>query len=127
MDQALWKEEDKARVWRRIVCMKILRQAELLVRTGLMPEENMPGRAYPFIPEEWEKREGFFAKYYFHTLFGEDFRRHADDELNAMLNYGYSIISSAVCRSIASHGYTTGLGIHHCSRDNPYNLAYDIV
>lgn len=64
---------------------------------------------------------------YFRTLFGSQFKRHAADELNAKLNYGYTILCSAFTRCLAMHGYHTGLGIHHCSRDNPVNLSCDLM
>ena len=64
---------------------------------------------------------------YFSSLFGREFRRHAKDDINGKLNYGYTILCSAVSRILAMHGYHTGLGIHHCRRDNPVNLSCDLM
>ena len=46
---------------------------------------------------------------------------------NAILNYGYTILCSAFTRILGLHGYHTGLGIHHFSRDNPVNLSCDMM
>lgn len=60
-------------------------------------------------------------------LFGNSFIRFEDDHINAALNYGYTILCSAFNRVIALHGYNTALGIHHHSRNNPYNLSCDLM
>lgn len=62
---------------------------------------------------------------YFRSLFGSDFIRFYDDNVNAALNYGYTIIASAIIRNLAVYGLNTYLGIHHSSKINNFNLAYD--
>ena len=47
--------------------------------------------------------------------------------MNAALNYGYSIILSAVAKEIVSLGYCTQLGISHENQFNPFNLACDLM
>lgn len=74
-----------------------------------------------------KNREGLAAKMYFRSLFGSDFIRFYDDNVNAALNYGYTIIASAIIRNLAVYGLNTYLGIHHSSKINNFNLAYDFL
>ena len=72
-------------------------------------------------------REGHAAKVYFNALFGMNFNRNADNAINAALNYGYSIILSAVNREVVSNGYLTQLGLFHDNMFNQFNLSCDIM
>ena len=74
-----------------------------------------------------KNREGLAAKMYFRSIFGSDFIRFYDDKINAALNYGYTIIASAIIRNLAVFGLNTYLGIHHNSKINNFNLAYDFL
>ena len=56
-----------------------------------------------------------------------DFTRTEDCEINAALNYGYSIIMSAFAREIVAGGYLTQLGIFHDNMFNQFNLASDFM
>ena len=79
---------------------------------------------------EWgdkTNREGHAAKVYFNALFGMNFTRTADCNINAALNYGYSIILSAFTREITANGYLTQLGIFHDNMFNQFNLASDLM
>lgn len=72
-------------------------------------------------------REGHAAKVYFNALFGLDFTRTEDNNINAALNYGYSIILSTFTREIAANGYITQLGLFHDNMFNQFNLASDLM
>ena len=72
-------------------------------------------------------REGHSAKVYFNALFGKSFSRKNDCPINAMLNYGYSIILSAFNREVVSNGYITQLGLFHDNMFNQYNLSCDLM
>lgn len=50
------------------------------------------------LPGDDTNREGFAAKVYFNALFGMQFTRGADTPLNAALDYGYSLLLSAISR-----------------------------
>ena len=56
-----------------------------------------------------------------------DFSRTLDTPLNAALNYGYSIILSAVNREIVKSGYITQLGLFHNNIFNQFNLGSDLM
>lgn len=71
--------------------------------------------------------EGAEARLYFRQLFGDNFIRHQDDDINLALNYGYSIINSAIIRMLVAAGIDPKIGIHHDNKKNFYNLASDLL
>ena len=72
-------------------------------------------------------REGHAAKVYFNALFGMDFSRSQDNNINAALNYGYSILLSAFNREIVANGYITQLGLFHDNMFNQFNFGSDLM
>lgn len=125
--QIEWKEISKQAVWTSIVEQKIKMQAENLCYFNLS-EANM---LYDYIDEiefnDESNREGHAAKVYFNAMFGKKFSRNDECHINAMLNYGYSIILSCFNREIACNGYSTMLGLFHNNMFNPFNLGCDIM
>lgn len=68
------------------------------------------------------------ARYYFQILFGKSFRRdRTQTGINALLNYGYTILRSSVIRSVVAAGLHPSLGLHHCNQYNPMCLADDLM
>ena len=127
IDQTEWKQGQKNRIWKEIVELKLRNQYALLKQVHKEPSQKFAEYIKHVQAGDKTNREGIAARMYFSSLFGKDFRRHATDETNAKLNYGYTIMNSAFTRIIALHGYHTGLGIHHRSRDNPVNLSCDLM
>lgn len=126
--QAVWTAEVKALVWREIVADKIRKQANFLNELGKEKEAELLQTYISKIePSDTTNREGHAAKVYFNALFGKDFTRGADNSINAALNYGYSLVLSAVNREISNNGYLTQLGIFHNNMFNPYNLGCDLM
>ncbi len=72
-------------------------------------------------------REGHAAKVYFNALFGKDFTRSDNNNINTALNYGYGVLLSAFNREIVSCGYLTQLGIFHDNMFNYFNLSCDLM
>ena len=72
-------------------------------------------------------REGHAAKVYFNAMFGKDFSRSDDSNINAALNYGYSILLSSINRQVVSNGYLTQIGIFHDNMFNQFNLSSDLI
>ena len=56
-----------------------------------------------------------------------DFSRSQDCPVNAALNYGYSLMLSAVNREIVMNGYITQLGLFHDNMFNQFNLGSDLM
>ena len=125
--QIVWKQNTKEAVWTEIVSEKIRKQKELLEILG--KEESKLLASY-LTEIEWgdkTNREGHAAKVYFNALFGMNFTRTEDCNINVALNYGYSIILSAFTREITANGYLTQLGIFHDNMFNQFNLASDFM
>lgn len=119
----------KNEFWNQIVKRKIENSIRVLEMTS--KEEFPISKLNEYINEvidgDSKNREGLAAKMYFRSLFGSDFIRFYDDNINAALNYGYTIIASAIIRNLAVYGLNTYLGIHHSSKINNFNLAYDFL
>lgn len=125
--QVLWDERVKGNVWTEIVTEKIRQQKLLLDELG-RPESELLGRYLGEISYRDEtNREGHAAKVYFNAIFGMDFSRSQDNLINAALNYGYTILLSAVNREIVKSGYITQLGLFHDNIFNQFNLGSDFM
>ena len=127
-NQIVWSDPIKAAVWTEIVTEKIRKQKELLERTGKKEEARLLQSYIGDIKQgDSTNREGHAAKVYFNALFGKEFTRTADCNINAALNYGYSILLSSFSREIVANGYITQLGLFHDNMFNPFNLASDLM
>ncbi|WP_146637961.1 type II CRISPR-associated endonuclease Cas1 [Spiroplasma clarkii] len=72
-------------------------------------------------------REALAAKVFFRELYGSSFLRFSEDIINAALNYGYTILASAISRTLVKYGLHCFLGIFHKGKTNNWNLSYDLV
>lgn len=125
--QIAWDERVKGNVWTEIVTEKI-RQQMLLLEELDHPEAKLLNNYLSEIQYRDEtNREGHAAKVYFNAMFGMDFSRSQDNITNAALNYGYTIILSAVNREIVKSGYITQLGLFHDNMFNQFNLGSDLM
>lgn len=125
--QMEWTDYLKGMVWTEIVSEKIRKQAEFL--RELHCEEYAMLNQYVNELEfgDVSNREGHAAKVYFNALFGMNFTRTAENSINAALNYGYSLLLSAVNREITANGYITQIGLFHDNMFNPFNLGSDLM
>ena len=126
--QITWSEEAKAQVWTTIIAQKILNQAFYLGSCGFLEKSQSVIDLYHgldlFDPSN---REGHAARIYFNTLFGNDFSREQDNDINAALDYGYTLILSMFAREIVLSGCMTQFGLKHANQFNQFNLASDIM
>lgn len=115
------------RIWQSIIRQKLINQGksleilnkdgyEILYKLSQMVESGDKGN-----------KEAIGAKYYFKYLFNDEFIRDDDNGYNAVLNYGYTIIRSAVARTLVMYGFNTALGVNHCNELNSFNLADDFM
>lgn len=125
--QMTWTEEIKATVWTEIVSEKIRKQRDNLWYFRCEEASMLQGYLEEIEYGDMTNREGHAAKVYFNALFGKDFSRTLDCNINAALNYGYSIILSTFNREIVANGYLTQIGLFHDNMFNPYNLASDMM
>ena len=126
-EQVKWTEHAKQTVWAEIVREKISKQADLLACFDYERASMLRGYSEEVQPGDSTNREGHAAKVYFNSLFGVGFTRKKECATNVHLNYGYSILLSAVNREIVSLGYSTQLGMHHDNTFNQFNLGSDIM
>lgn len=117
----------KKQLWKQIVEAKIRNQSLLLSKVG--KDGDILKTFYSNVKSgDTNNREGIAARIYFQQLFGEDFVRSRNEEgINALLNYGYSILRAATSRAIVSSGLFPAIGIFHHNRSNAFPLADDLM
>jgi CRISPR-associated protein Cas1 len=76
--------------------------------------------------------EAQVAATYFKILYGESFERRSEKDeintiINSFLNYGYTILMSAMARSIIKSGYDCRISLFHKSFSNHTALASDLM
>lgn len=121
-------QEFKNILWNEIVVMKIINQAKNLNYLKKYDSyQLLVDYSINVIEDDKTNREGHAAKVYFNSLFGKDFSRDDECNINKYLNYGYSIILSAVNREVKILGYLTELGVHHIGESNSFNLSCDLM
>ena len=125
--QVKWKDFTKKELWQLIVREKIKNQM-LFLKANRLEKSNLLEKYIQEVEiNDQTNREGHAAKVYFNSLFGNEFSRGDDTNLNACLNYGYSIILSAINRIVVGMGYLTQLGIFHDNIFNQFNLSSDLI
>ena len=117
----------KKQLWKQIVEAKIKNQASLLCKLGKKGEKLKP--YYSNVKSgDIDNREGIAARIYFQELFGTDFVRDRTlPNINAFLNYGYSILRASVARAVVSSGLFPAIGLFHHNRSNAFPLVDDIM
>jgi CRISPR-associated protein Cas1 len=126
--QIEWGTSDKALLWSKIVQCKIQNQIALLNDYRVTDIERINALLATIEVGDTSNREAVAARLYFPRLFGHKFVRSEENiGINDMLDYGYSILSTAVAREISAAGYLTELAIHHEGSQNHYNLASDLM
>lgn len=122
-----WQKENCDLLWQYIIKYKILYQSRVLENEGLETFNQLIKYKDEVLIGDSSNREGHAAKVYFNSLFGKNFSRDQENDINAALNYGYSIILSSLNREIVNNGYLTQIGIHHRGPTNPFNLGCDLM
>jgi CRISPR-associated protein Cas1 len=118
----------KKQLWQTIIQQKIRNQASVLKSIEAYTEaillENMANKVKSGDPKNHEAQA---SQKYFKTVFGKQFIRRNESIINAALNYGYSIIRSAIARQLVAYGFLPALGLQHKSEQNTFNLADDLI
>lgn len=126
-NQIDWSAEIKEAVWTEIVTEKIRKQAEHLRYWNRQEADMLEQYIGEIEFGDVTNREGHSAKVYFNALFGMDFTRTAENNVNAALNYGYGILLSTFNREIVANGYITQIGLFHNNMFNQFNLGSDLM
>ena len=112
-------------LWQQIIKNKISNQNEVLNRLG--GSDELKKYFDSVLSGDSKNSEAVASQVYFKKLFGKNFTRDNDEIINALLNYGYSIIRGFVARSITVHGFVPFLGLFHKNEFNAFNLADDLM
>lgn len=127
MQQIKWDIDYSRLIWTKIIKQKILNQAAMLKKYDFNSDEKLIAYADELEYFDSTNREGHAAKVYFNSLFGKGFSRDDVNDINAALNYGYSIILSNFNKELVACGYSTELGIKHTNEYNNFNLSCDLM
>lgn len=141
--QVVWRVQDqidglnrkplRKRLWQQLVQAKIRGQAANLPE-GMNPRRTLEAIAQSVRSGDAGNAEAHAARVYWAAWApaldnGGVFRRDTDggDPLNAMLNYGYTVLRAALARVIVGAGLLPMLGVHHSNRGNAFCLADDLI
>ncbi|OON99249.1 MAG: hypothetical protein ATN35_01605 [Epulopiscium sp. Nele67-Bin004] len=116
----------KKRAWKMIIEEKLRNQAKLLEAVEL-PFDKIKQLSKHVLSGDSDNKEAQGARIYFQSLFGKDFLRTSDNEINALLNYAYTVLRSCVARAVIGAGLHPSLGLHHSANHNPYCLVDDLM
>ncbi len=126
--QATLKTPLKKRLWQQLVGAKLLAQLETLHRCTGRESARLTRLAATVRSGDPENAEGEGARIYWPLLFGPDFRRiRSESGVNAMLNYGYTILRAAVARGVMLAGLHPAFGLHHCNLRDTMPLVDDLI
>ncbi len=119
----------RKRLWQRIVAAKIERQSEVLKFRGREIEAgNLKWLSANVNSGDTDNKEAQAARKYWPALMGDSFlRSDENNSINAMLNYGYAILRSAVSRAIVAVGLLPQFGVNHCGPRDTFALADDLM
>lgn len=115
------------RLWAEIVKSKLQQQATALEATGApsVPLSALIRKVRAGDPDNFEAQG---ARRYWGLLFGENFRRDQQGAgLNAMLNYGYTVLRAATARAVVAAGLHPTIGLHHSNEGNAMRLVDDLM
>jgi CRISPR-associated endonuclease Cas1 len=123
-----WDSSLSKKVWTEIIFQKIDNQRKFLSYHSFDDKSCALGDLLENLEIlDPTNREGHAARIYFNTLFGTDFTRDTDNNINAGLDYGYTLLMSIFAREISACGCLTQLGLKHNNQFNDFNLASDLM
>lgn len=113
--------------WKQVVVAKVQMQAETLAAFG-----HPPARLHQMIRQiksgDPTNIEAQAARHYWPRLMGREFRRDATAfDVNALLNYGYTVLRAVTSRAVVAAGLHPTIGLHHSNRGNAFALADDLM
>jgi len=117
----------KKRLWAEIVKSKLRAQAAVLETIGAAhaPLLALVRKVRSGDPDNMEAQG---ARRYWNLLFGDNFRRDTQGiGLNAMLNYGYTILRATTARAVVAAGLHPTIGLHHSNQGNAMRLVDDLM
>ncbi|MBC2268915.1 type II CRISPR-associated endonuclease Cas1 [Listeria sp. FSL L7-0083] len=126
--QLEWEFETKASVWTEIISQKILNQSTFLSMLNYDEKADSLIKLHETLEIfDPTNREGHAARIYFNQLFGNDFTREQENDINSGLNYGYTLLLSVFARELVKSGCMTQFGLKHSNQFNDFNFASDLM
>lgn len=117
----------RKRLWKQVVQTKISMQAAALALSG-GPEPPLRRLAGKVRSGDPSNIEGQAARLYWGLLLGKEFRRDREAPgINAMLNYGYTVLRAIVARQVMAAGLHPGIPLHHANEGNAMRLVDDLM
>lgn len=117
----------RKRLWADIVKSKLQQQAAALEAAGAphIPLAALVRKVRSGDPDNMEAQG---ARRYWGLLFGNDFRRDQQGYgVNALLNYGYTVLRAATARAVVAAGLHPTLSLHHSNAGNAMRLVDDLM
>jgi CRISPR-associated protein Cas1 len=115
------------RLWAQLIISKIETQAQVLNACHLNGTD-IASMASRVKSGDSDNIEAQAARKYWKRLMGESFTRGSrEGDINGALNYGYTIIRTAMARSILAAGLHPSLSLHHQSKGDALRLADDLM
>ncbi|NOT18412.1 MAG: type II CRISPR-associated endonuclease Cas1 [Sulfuriferula sp.] len=117
----------RKRLWADIVKSKLQQQAAALEAAGAphIPLAALVRKVKSGDPDNIEAQG---ARRYWSLLFGSEFRRDQQGYgINAMLNYGYTVLRAATARAVVAAGLHPTLSLHHSNAGNAMRLVDDLM
>ena len=116
------------RLWRDIVASKIMAQASLLLSLGEKGGNGLIALSKKVRSGDPDNVEAQAARRYWPLVFGPDFRRdRSTGGINALLNYGYTVLRAATARAVVGAGLHPTIGVGHLNRGNAFALVDDLM
>lgn len=122
-------KETQQQIWQQIVAAKIAAQSYVVEKVTGYTNAQLQHLAINVTLADKGGNESQAAKIYFALLFGKTFRRshQGSHGVNALLNYGYTLVRSACARALMGAGLHPAFGIQHHNQYNMFCLADDIM
>ncbi|TXT36237.1 MAG: CRISP-associated protein Cas1 [Comamonadaceae bacterium] len=115
------------RLWAAVVRSKLEQQAAALEVVGA-PTAPLAALVSKVKSGDPENIEAQGAQRYWRLLFGDTFRRNQDgDDINGLLNYGYTVLRACTARAIIAAGLHPSIGLHHSHDNNAMRLVDDVM
>lgn len=113
--------------WKQIVMAKIAMQAAALESIG-EPPAPLRMMIRKVTSGDGTNAEAQAARHYWPRMMGANFRRDTNSgDVNALLNYGYTVLRAATARAVVAAGLHPTIGLHHSNRGNAFALADDLM
>lgn len=129
--QAALSKPRRKNAWMQLVKAKILGQAATLDPVNWRGADRLRELAKSVRSGDPANTEGTAARIYWGRLFprqsGFMRRPESGDNLNGMLNYGYTVLRGYAIRAVVAAGLSPPLGVFHRGRANYFNLVDDLI